>query len=334
MAPITQKRGNPRSGQALAVLLALLGALLAGATAAQAQSYPSKPIRLVIASAPGGGTDLLGRLVAQTLTERLGQPVIADNRPGAGGSLAADIVAKAPADGYTLLMFHDGLAANVALQSRLPFDAIRDFAPVAIVARSSLVFGVHPDQPIRSMADLSAMARARPGLPWSHCGNGTAQHIAGATFSHMAGVTMEPIAYRGCGPALADALGQQVPIFVQTLSNVLAQAQEGKLRLLAVTSRDRLAGFPDLPTVAEAGFPGFEVNPWYGVLAPAGTPPAAIARLIEAIEVGFDEPAVRQRLSTLHYQRDVTVGPAFGRIIAADIARFGEIIRAAGIRAE
>lgn len=300
--------------------------------AAPALAQPARPVRVVIASAPGGGTDLLARLFCERASARLGTAFVPDNRPGAGGNLASEAVARSAPDGTTLLVHHDGFAANAGLFARLPYDPVRDFAPVTLLARSTQVFGAGAAAGLDGLPALLARLRAAPGsLAYASCGAGTAQHLAGEMLKAAARVDMPHLAYRGCAPALADVLAGSVPVFVQSLGNVEAAARENRVRLLAVASPARHPAWPALPTVAEAGFPGFELHPWYGVLAPAGTPAALLENCAAAWAAALEEPEVQARLARLRFDPD-PAGPArFGEILRADVGRLVALIRAAGI---
>ena len=260
----------------------LAGAIGLPARAADAPAaFPSKPVRLIVPFTPGGSTDILARALGQKLTEAWGQPVVVDNRPGAGGIIGMETAAKAPPDGYTLVMGHVGtLAANPALYKSLPYDPVKDFAPVTLVAMVPNVLAVGPAVPSRTVAELVALAKAKPGkLDYGSGGNGSAAHLAGEYFKLKAGVDIQHIPYKGTAPALADLLGGQIALIITGLPPVLPHAKSGKLRILGVASAQRLKQFPDIPTIAESGVPGYEATQWYGILVPAATPKDIVARL-------------------------------------------------------
>jgi tripartite-type tricarboxylate transporter receptor subunit TctC len=271
--------------------------LLVSAMAAQAQGWPSRPIRLVVSYPPGGTVDAVARIIAPPLSARLGQPVVVDNRGGAGGAIGGDLVAKSPPDGYTVLLDASNHAQNPALRSKMPFDTLRDLAPVSLLVKVPNVLVVHPSAPIRSVQDLIAQAKAKPGeINFASSGNGSAQHLAAEQFDAMAGVRMTHVPYKGGGPALADVMAGQVPVFFGSLASSLPYIQVGKLRPLAVTSKARSAVLPQLPTIAESGLPGYEAYEWNAVFVPTGTPAAVTARLTKELIAVVNEPDVRKRL--------------------------------------
>jgi tripartite-type tricarboxylate transporter receptor subunit TctC len=262
---------------------ALLGALLAAlacSTCAHAQTYPSKPIRIVVPFTPGGFNDQLARVVGHKLTERWGQPTVVDNRPGGGTVIGTDLVAKAPADGYTLLVVSFAFAVLPSLQSRLPYDTVKDFAPVVLAASTPNFLVAAPGLGAKSVKELLALAKAKAGsLNYATAGNGTSNHLCMELFKSMAGVDLVHIPYKGSAPAVAAMLGNQVDVMFDNAPNVLPQVKAGKLRALAVSSARRSAIAPELPTIAEAGVPGFDVEVWFGIVAPAGTPKAVLRKL-------------------------------------------------------
>jgi tripartite-type tricarboxylate transporter receptor subunit TctC len=324
------RRRNP----ARLLLDCFVGALVAVAiSGAHADDYPTHAIRFVVAFTPGGPSDLLTRTIAQKLSERVGQPVLTDNRPGAGGNLAADLVAKASPDGYTLLTANIGiLAANASLYGHLSFDPIEDFAPIILVGAQPNILVVHPSLPVHSVAELIALAKAQPGrLDYASSGNGTPSHLSAELFKAMTGVDMVHIAYRGGVPALADLIaGQGVQLMFATAVSALPFIRAGQLRALAVTTATRSPLMPDLPTLQEAGLTGFESTAWHGVVAPAGAPPAIIDRLNREIGAILTLPDVRKVLSTEGI--DIIGGtPAqFAAYIRAEIPKWAEIVRISG----
>jgi tripartite-type tricarboxylate transporter receptor subunit TctC len=275
----------------------LTTALALAAVAAQAQAWPAKPIKLVVSYPPGGTLDAVARIVATPLSQRLGQPVVVDNRAGAGGAIGGDLVAKSAPDGYTVLLDASNHAQNPALRSKMPFDTLRDLAPVSLLVKVPNVLVVNPATSIKTVQDLVAQAKAKPGeINFASSGNGSAQHLAAEQFSAMAGVRMTHVAYKGGGPALTDVMAGQVPVFFGSLASSLAYIQAGKLRAVAVTGKARAAVLPQLPTVAEAGLPGYEVYEWNAVFVPAGTPAAVTERLSKELAAVLQDPEVRQRL--------------------------------------
>jgi tripartite-type tricarboxylate transporter receptor subunit TctC len=272
-------------------------ALTLASVAAQAQAWPAKPIKLVVSYPPGGTLDAVARIIATPLSQRLGQPVVVDNRAGAGGAIGGDLVAKSAPDGYTVLLDASNHAQNPALRSKMPFDTLRDLAPVSLLVKVPNVLVVNPATSIKTVQDLVAQAKAKPGeINFASSGNGSAQHLAAEQFSAMAGVRMTHVAYKGGGPALTDVMAGQVPVFFGSLASSLAYIQGGKLRAVAVTGKARAAVLPQLPTVAEAGLPGYEVYEWNPVFVPAGTPAAVTERLSKELAAVLQEPEVRKRL--------------------------------------
>ena len=314
---------------------ALAGLLLLCATAlASAQDYPVKPIRLIVPFPPGGGNDTVARAIAQQMGPALGQPVVIDNRPGAGGSVGADAVAKAPADGYTLFLAGVGShAVNPNLHSKLPYDAIRDFAPITLVASAPSVLVVNAGVPARSIAEFTAYARANPGkLNYASNGNGSAAQLAAAMYESMAGVRMVHVPYKGIAPALQDLLGGEVQLMFGTIVALVPHVQAGKLRALAVTSRKRSALLPDVPTLAESGLPDYQAGSWYGILAPAGTPRPIVERLHAEIVKAVRAPEVSKRLAAEGAEVIGSTPEEFGAHIKAEIARVASVVRASGIK--
>jgi tripartite-type tricarboxylate transporter receptor subunit TctC len=314
-------------------LVAFLGILLA--TAALGQIYPSRPVRLVIAAAPGGSTDVLGRVFAQRLSERMGQPFVPENRGGGGGVVAAEFAAKSSPDGYTILMTNDQLVIGAASASKLPYDPFKDFLPVAVVARGPVVLGVHPNFPARSVSELVALAKAQPRkLAFSSCGNGTVLHLAGELLNLSAGIDLAHVPYRGCAPAMTDAISGQVPIFFTVLGNAAQFEKNGKVRLLGVASLQRLPTYPDLPTIAESGFPGYDAYPWFGMLAPAGVPRDVIARLASEITAAVSVPEVAERIRAFSLE-PTPIGPdGLAQLMRSDYEKWRGVVRDAQIKVE
>src|SRR5690606_20321783 len=263
-------------------------------------AYPTKPVRLLLGYAPGGPTDLTARLLGPHLNAALGQPLVIDNRPGAGGSLAASVLAKAEPDGYTIMLAANGeVAIAPNLRKNLLYDPLKDFAPISRVGVSQLVLVVHPGVPAKSTADLIALAKAKPGrVNFASAGIGSTAHLAGEYLKHLAGIDIVHVPYKGAGPALSDLMGGQVQMLITGYSSAIGHVKAGKLRALAVTGPKRLSADPDLPTIGET-VKGYEVTSWYGFLAPQGTPEAIIARLHKEIAAAVQRPDVIERLTVL-----------------------------------
>jgi tripartite-type tricarboxylate transporter receptor subunit TctC len=332
--PIRASRMNRRrfAGAFAAALFATaLGALPAPAAA---QAYPARPIRLVVPFPPGGSTDILARALGQKLSEAWGQQVIVDNRPGAGGSIGAEAVAKAPHDGYTLLMAHIGtLAVNPALYPKLGYDAAKDFAPVSLVAIVPNVLVVHPSVPVKNVTELIEYARKNPGkLNYSSGGNGSAAHLAMEYFKLQTKTDIVHVPYKGTVPAVTDLIAGQVSLTMTGAPAVMPHAQSGKLRALGVSSAARLDAFPQVPTIAESGVPGFEATQWYGVVAPAGTPADIVAKLNAAIVQIMGSKEMKERLNTEGAIASVNSPEAFAAFIESERKRWGAVVKAAGMR--
>ncbi|RZL90109.1 MAG: tripartite tricarboxylate transporter substrate binding protein [Variovorax sp.] len=273
------------------------GAMLLTSVVSQAQAWPSKPIKLVVSYPPGGTVDAVARVIAPKLSLRLGQPVIVDNRAGAGGAIGGDLVAKSRADGYTLLLDASNHAQNPALRSKMPFNTLGDLTSVSLLVKVPNVLVVNPTTSINSVKDLLSQAKARPGqIDYASSGNGSAQHLAGELFSSMASIKMNHVAYKGGGPALTDVMAGTVPVFFASLASSLPYIQGGKLRAVAVTGKARSPVLPQLPTVAESGLPGYEVYEWNALFAPAATPAPVVERLSKELAAVLAEPDVRTRL--------------------------------------
>ena len=304
-------------------------------TPALAQSFPDKAIRLIVPFAVGGGTDILAREIAPGLGNALGQTMVVENRGGAGGNIGSDLVAKAPADGYTLLFGSNTLSINAALYANLPFDPVRSFAPVGTVATAPLVLVTNPGLPVSNVRELIALAKSKPGtLNWSAPGSGTPHHLASELFNKMADVKITHIQYKGGGPAITDLLGGHTQVAILTYASVRSFITSGKLRVLGVTTSQRSALLPDVPTIAEAGVPGYAVNLWYGIFAPVGTPAPILASLNAALNKGLTNKEMQQRFMTQGYE--LRPGPAeeLRALLAADLAQSARVVKEANIRAE
>ena len=274
-------------------------AFMLAALAVHAQGWPTKPVKLVVTYPPGGTVDAVARIIAPRLSARLGQPVVIDNRAGAGGAIGGDLVAKSAPDGYTVMLDASNHAQNPALR-KMPFDTLRDLAPVSLLVKVPNVLVVNPATSIHSVKDLIAQAKAKPGgVNYASSGNGSAQHLAGELFASMAGVQMTHVAYRGGGPALTDVMAGQVPVFLASIASSLSFIQSGKLRAVAVTGKAPAPALPQLPPVAQSGLPGYEVYEWNAIFVPAQTPSAVVERLSKEIAATMQEPEIRTRLEAL-----------------------------------
>jgi tripartite-type tricarboxylate transporter receptor subunit TctC len=308
--------------------------VLSGADAAFAQAYPAGPMRLIVPFPPGGGTDILARSIAQKLNEAWGQPVVIDNRGGANGTIGAALAAKAPADGQTLLIVPSGFAVNPSIYKGLPFDSLRDFAPVSQLAASPLVLVVHPSFPARNVKELIAFVKARPEqINYGSSGNGSPPHIATELFKLMTGTKMTHIPYKGAGPAAIDVMAGQIPIYFMNALQAVPYMKQGRVRPLGVTSSRRFAGLPSVPTIAEAGVPGYEMTNWYGMLVPAGTPRTSLARLHGEIVRILNLPELKQRLSSEGAEVVASTPDQFGVFLRDEIAKAAKIVRASGMTA-
>jgi tripartite-type tricarboxylate transporter receptor subunit TctC len=316
---------------------AALGALIFFASAgAYAQQYPAKPVRLVMPYPAGGSTDTVGRLVAERLTASLGEQVLVDNRPGASAQIGTEAVAKAPPDGYTLLMATSTNAINRAINPKLPYDFPRDFAPVALVAKAAQLLVIHPSIPARSVREFIAFAKTRPGqLSYSSSGTGTSGHLAMEAFAREAKLSMVHVPYKGNAPALNDLLGGHVAAGFVNVVSVVPHIRAKRLTALAVSSAQRSALAPDVPTLAELGYPGFDVTAWFGIMAPAGTPAAIVTRLNQEIVAILRTPQVEERLLGFGVDRARIESPkAFADFLQADIARWTKLTKEIGLKAE
>jgi tripartite-type tricarboxylate transporter receptor subunit TctC len=322
--------------------LDVLSALFAAAAiaiapaAAKAQDYPTKPVRIVVPFPAGGATDLFARAAAQKMTEAWGQSVVVDNRPGAGGNIGSELVAKAAPDGYTLEMGTVGThAINASLYAKMPYDHVKDFAPIILVAGVPNVLVVHPSVPANSVQELIAYLKANPGkVNFASSGSGTSIHLSGELFKVMAGVQMTHIPYKGSAPALQDLLGGQVQLMFDNLPPSLPQIKAGKLRALGVTSTARAPALPEVPTIAESGLPGFDASSWFGLLAPAGTPPAIVAKINAEIAKWLATPEAKEKLLAAGANAAGGTPEDFARHIAAEPAKWAKVVKESGAKVD
>jgi tripartite-type tricarboxylate transporter receptor subunit TctC len=301
-----------------------------------AQDYPLRPVRLIVPFPPGGGNDIVARAVAQELGKSLGQQFVVDNRAGAGGAVGAELAARSPADGYTLFLGGVGShVVNPSLHPKLSYDPIRDFAPVTLIASAPSVLVVHPSLQAARLAELTALAKAHPGkLNYASNGNGSSAQLAAVLYESMAGVRMVHVPYKGVAQALVDLMSGEVQLMFGTLVAILPHIKAGRLRALAVTGRDRSALLPEVPTLAESGLPGYEAGSWYGILAPAGTPGAIVARLNAEINAAIRQPEVRERLAAEGAEVVGGTPEQFAAHIRGELGRTKKLVREAGLRIE
>ena len=299
------------------------------------QAYPNKPIRMIVISAPGGSTDILSRAVGRALTESLGQTIVLDNKPGGGGIIATETLAKAPPDGYTILMSNTSHSVLPSLHAKLPYDPIKDFAPVSLVALTHSLLLVIPALPVKNVKELIALAKAQPGkLNYASGTTGASAHFGAELLKLMAGVNIVQVPYKGTAGQLTALLSGEVQMSFVTMPSALPHVTAGRLRVLAIGSPRRSPALPDVPTVAESGLPGFDVGAWNGILAPARTPQAIIALLNAAIVKMGNDPAVREHAASQGAEFVTTTPPEFGAYIKTQIARFAQVVKATGMRAD
>lgn len=317
-------------------VIPLLALLAPNAAGAAAPSYPSKPIRLIVPFPPGGGTDIVARLIQERFSQVIGQQVIIDNRPGASGILGSELTAKAAPDGYVLGMgTSNTLAANPSMFPKLSYDPRRDFALVTQIATQPNLLAVHPSLPIRDLKGLLALARQRPGqLNYASSGNGSSHHMSGELLKLMGKVNLVHVPYKGTGTAIVDTMGGHVELVFAGTAALMSHVKAGKLRPIGVTSAKRVATLPDIPTIAEAGLPGYEITAWHGMMAPAGTPAAIVNRLSEAVSSVLAHEEIRSRFAVLGAEPVGSTPEAFTKFLQADIERLGKLIRAANIKAD
>jgi len=319
------------------ILLTASASFVPCAFAAQTEkgAYPVKPIRLIVPLTAGGPTDILARIIAVPLAEPLGQQVIVDNRPGAGGNIGAELAAKSPADGYTLFMGTSGpLSINSSLYAKLAFDPIRDFAPVILAASAPFIVIVHPSVPANSMKELIALAKAKPGQLNYGSVPGSASHLSTELFKMTAGVNIVHIPYKGAAPATTDVMAGQIQLSFASTPGSIPVVKAGKVKALGVTSARRIAKLPDVPTVAEAALPGYEASVWYGVVAPAGTPRSIVQRLNTEIARIVADPAQRERMLAGDFEPTTSTPEQFAAFIKSETAKWGKVVKASGAKPE
>ena len=318
----------------LATLVTLAACLAVGGIAhAQPVKFPSKPIRLIAPFAPGGALDLIARTAAQVMSEQLGQPVVVENKPGAAGAIGAEFVAKAPADGYTLLLGATTTHGINPVLQKLPYDALKDFAPVSLVATIPHVIVVNPQLPVNTIQEFIRYAKAHPGLNYGSAGTGSPHHLAGEMMKMLAGVEVTHVPYKGSGPAMADLIAGQIQFMSIEYTAAVGNIKGGKLRALAVATAQRVPGI-DLPTLAEAGLPGFEVTAWYAIYAPAGTPPEIVAALQGAIARGIRSGEAREKLASLNATAVGGTPEALSAHMRSEMDRWSRVIKAANVKPE
>jgi tripartite-type tricarboxylate transporter receptor subunit TctC len=309
--------------------------ILALVSATALADYPERPVRLIVPFAPGGGTDLTSRLISQHLSESLGKPVVVENRAGGAGNMGTELVARAPADGHTLVLASLSTSVNVSLFKTLPFNPLTDFAPVSLVVKVPLLVVVHPSLPVNTIQELIQLAKSKPGqLNYASGGLGTANHVGGELFKYMANVQIVHVPYKGGGPALADVAGGHVPLFFGTMTSTRDLARSGRVRALATTTAARSPSWPELPTVAESGVPGFEVSAWFGVLAPAGTPRPIIDRLSGELIKMVRNREVREGLLAQGSDPVGSTPEEFGRHLRNEIDKWAKVVQASGLHAD
>src|SRR5947208_4634962 len=315
---------------------AVVAAMLADDGAASAQSaFPAKPVHIFVPYAAGGGVDVLARTLGDVVSRQWGQTVVVENRPGAGGVVASQALAASPPDGYTLIVVASGHATNPFLYPKIPYDTFKDFTSICLLASSPNILVVRADSPFKTLADLLAQARSKPGsLSYGMAGNGTSTHLAGELLKNLAKVDIVAIPYKGGAPAMNDLLGGQIPMSFNNGPESIGQIGAGKVRALAVTTATRAPFLPDVPTMAEAGVPGYDTGVWWGLLGPAGMPANIVAQLSSDFLAALKAPAVKERLNTLGASAIGSSPKEFDAVIHADYEKWGPIIKAAGMKAE
>ena len=312
-----------------------LGALALAAASACAQDYPSRPIRLIVAFAPGGSVDLVSRLVAQKAGESLGQPIVIDNRPGAGGALSAEMAANATPDGYTIHVTSASLVVNVALGRKLGYDPVKSFAPVTLLASTQNALAATPGLPAKSVRELIELAKRRPGqINYGSTGVGTSGHLTAEMFRSQAGIELTHVPYKAIGQTYTDLISGRVSLFFPTLPGALPHHRAGRIRLLAVAGSKRSAALPDVPTIAESGLPGFEASTWYPILAPAGTPKAAVNSLNRNFIAALKAPEISTRLDEMAVEAVGSTPAQLTAHIKTELVKWAKVVKVAGVRTE
>ena len=302
---------------------------------AHSQTYPERPVRAVVPFPAGGGTDILARLLLQRMAERMGANFVIDNRAGAGGTIGTEIVAKAAPDGYTILVASSSHTINPSVYKKIGYDPARDFAAITMIASGPGLLVVNPSVPAKSVKELIALAKSRPGqMNYASAGNGTPPHLAAELFKSMAGVDLVHVPYKGNVPAFADLISGAVSLSFPTITSGLPQVRAGKLRALGVTSKQRSAAVPDVPTIAEAGLPGYEASTWYGMFAPAGTRPAIVTKLNGEMALVLRSKDVHEKLLAQGLEPVANTPTEFAAIVAAELVKWSKVVKAAGLRAE
>jgi len=317
--------------------LAVLGTALVPwpAPAQTSDAWPSRPLRFILPFPPGGGTDILGRLIAERMTASLGQPVVTENRGGAGGNVGAEAAARSAPDGYTIVLVAPSLAISTSLYSKLSYDPVKDFAPISLVAKVPNVMVTHPSVPAGTLAEFIRLAKTKPGeMNFGSGGSGTSNHLAGELFNIVAGVKLVHVPYKGVNLAMNDVLSGQIHLVVIGVPAAAPHIKAGKLRALALVAPQRAAALPEVPTVAEAGLPNFEVTTWYGILAPAGTPKAIVTRLNAELVKAMHAPDLKERLAAMATDPATSTPEEFADYIKREIAKWGEVVRQAGLKAD
>lgn len=323
------------TARALSRIAAAAAVALLACAGAAAQQYPARPIRAVVPFAPGGAVDIVARMTGQHLGERLGQPIVVDNRGGAGGTIGTDMVAKARPDGYTLLIGSMGVAVNAVLYPKLTYDTLKDLAPVTMLAEQPNIVVVHPSVPAKSIRDLVALAKAKPHeITYASGGVGSNSHFATVLFTMMAKVDMLHVPFKGLGPAITALVGGEVQMAVSNVSTALPHVKSGRLRLLAVTTKKRFPLFPEVPTVDESGVRGYESSGWYAMWAPAATPPAILAKLNAETVQALGSRTMKEQLSAQGLEAIPGTPEAFARRLRAEIEQWGKVVRATGAKPE
>lgn len=319
----------------LSGLTATIGLALLAAPAVQAQDYPTRPIRFIVPQPPGGPTDTVARIVAQKLADKWGQPVVVDNRPGGGSNIATEMVARSAPDGYTLVVATVQHIVNQFIYSSLPFDPVKDFAPVTLISKASIVLVTNPEMPAKTLPELVEFARQRPGkLPWAFAGNGSTGHLSLELLQQASGIDVIKVPYKGTQPALTDLLGGQVQVMFDGVVTSLPHIKAGKLRPLAVASLRRSPLLPDVPTVAELGYPGFEAVGLAALLAPAGTPPRILQKIQAEVAAIIRSPEVEARMTSMGLEVVGNTPAEFTDYIRQETQKFGPLIRKANIKPE